>query len=173
MEREESGGRNILVELPGRGRDEVHDAGSDYASGYDTEPCEGIDLDGQLRHIGLEGFFVDPEDKLLIPSGVCLAILVHPGGELAIWVDPCDRVSAHGLGHRGQVLGRDQVELQKPPVGNLWSHRTQNDAAAAHAPGGGSWPEDGSRWSRCVGRPASSGGWGVGGGLVRLTRHHK
>lgn len=128
LEREESGGSDVPAELPGRGWDEVYKAGSDDASEHDTEPCEGVDLNRDLGGLGLEGVIVDAEHKLLIPSGVCVAVLVHTCRELAIWVDPRDRVRAHGIWHWGQVLGRNQVERQKPPLGKLRSHRCMDAA---------------------------------------------
>lgn len=75
------------------------------------EPVDGVDLDHDGGRVGLEELIIDPEDELVVPRGVVVAIGVDPGGELAVQVDPCDRIRSHRAADLFEVLGRDDVQL--------------------------------------------------------------
>lgn len=72
-----------------------------------------IDLDHQARRVRSEELIINTEHEFIVPCGVVAAVGVDPGGELPVWVDPCDGVGTHGAGDGGEVLGGDDVELEE------------------------------------------------------------
>ena len=59
------------------------------------EPMESVDFDHDGGGIGAEKILVDPEDELVVPCGVVMAMSVDPGRKLPVWVDPRHGVSPH------------------------------------------------------------------------------
>lgn len=77
------------------------------------EPVDGVDLDHYSGRVGRKELVVNPEHKLVVPRRVGVAVVVNPGGEPAVRVDPRHRVGVHRAGDRSKVLGRYDVELQQ------------------------------------------------------------
>lgn len=76
-----------------------------------SEPRDGEDLDVEGRLRREELLDVDVEGELVVPRGVGV-VLVGSGRELLVRVDPNHGVGPHGLVERGEILGRDEADLE-------------------------------------------------------------
>lgn len=76
-----------------------------------SEPRDRVDLDVQGRLRREELLDVDVEGELVVPRGVGV-VLVGSGRELLVRVDPNHGVGPHGLVERGEILGRDEADLE-------------------------------------------------------------
>lgn len=72
-----------------------------------------IDLNHDGGVIFPEKPLIHPENKLIIPRRVIVALGIHAGRELSVRVDPRFRVRAHFLGDGLQILGGDDVYFQE------------------------------------------------------------
>lgn len=86
---------------------------ADGSDGDVAEPGGVEDLDGDGGGGGGEESVVDLEDEAVVPSGVDVAMVVDPGGEFLVRVDPGHGVGSERLGDRGEVLGGEDDDLEQ------------------------------------------------------------
>lgn len=72
----------------------------DGSDGDVTKPRDVVDLDGEGGGGGGgEEDFVEAEDEAVVPRGVGVAVVVDPGGQFLVRVDPCHGEGSEELGY--------------------------------------------------------------------------
>lgn len=102
-----------MAACEGRRWNKVSDEHPDGPNDDITKPIGGVYLDHDGGGISPKKPLIHPENKLIIPRRIIIALSIHAGRKLSGGVDPCLCIGAHFLGNGLQILGRNDVYLQK------------------------------------------------------------
>lgn len=98
---------------PRNRRYEVPDDGSDGSDVDVAKPMHGVDFNHDGGGVAVEEFVVDPENELVVPSRIGVALAVDTCRKFPLLMNPSHRVGPHFATTYGlQILGGNHIDFQ-------------------------------------------------------------